>query len=82
MIDDFFLSNFGLSFYNMFFLLGLVNDLNPFGESVFIPSKSLMDSQMPVSSGGARTVLITMVIILPLVIMGIGIFVWRKRRHK
>jgi len=37
---------------------------------------------MLVSAGGARMILILMVIALPLLILATGIFVWRKRRHQ
>jgi ABC-2 type transport system permease protein len=82
MVDDTFLSFYGGNFYNLALIADLANDLNPFGESVFIPSKLFHDSFMPVSAGAARSILITMVIILPLAIMAAGILVWRKRRHK
>ncbi|MCL2003437.1 MAG: GldG family protein [Oscillospiraceae bacterium] len=82
MISDSFLLNYGDYFYNNAFLRNLANDLNPFGESVFIPSKTAPSSQMPVSSGAARFVLILMVVLLPLAIMAAGIWVWRKRRHQ
>jgi hypothetical protein len=82
MFSDAFLSFYGQHFYNIPLLSDLANDLNPFGESVFIPSKLIHDSAMPVSAGGVRTILILMVIALPLSIMLVGILVWRKRRHQ
>jgi hypothetical protein len=82
MVDDSFLQNFGMTYYNIFLMADLANDLNPFGESVFIASKNLFDNHMPVSSGGARAVLVLMVIALPLAIILVGILVWRKRRHQ
>jgi len=82
MFDDVFLAMYGETFFNPHFLAGLANDFNPFGERVFIPAKGLADSILLVSAGGARTILILMVIALPLLILATGIFVWRKRRHQ
>jgi len=81
MFSDSFLSVYGGTFYNALLISNLANDFNPFGESIFIPSKSLTDSHMLVSAAGARTILLVMVIALPLLILSAGVFVWRKRRH-
>jgi hypothetical protein len=82
MVEDTFLMIYGQNFYNIPLISGIINDLNPFGESIFIPSKTLYDSHMPVSAGGTRSVLVLMVVALPLVIILIGVLVWRKRRHQ
>jgi hypothetical protein len=82
MVEDVFLALYGQRFYNLPLISGIANDLNPYGESVFIPSKALQDSHMLVSSAGTRTVLVLMVIALPLTIILIGILVYRKRRHQ
>ncbi|MCL2220743.1 MAG: GldG family protein [Oscillospiraceae bacterium] len=82
MFDDPFLAIFSETFYNVFFLADLANDLNPFGERVFIPARNLATGHLLVSSAGARTVLILMVIALPLLIIAAGILIWRRRRHK
>jgi len=80
--DDTFLSMYGNSFYNTFLISNIANDLNPFGERMSIPVKDVSDSRMLVSAEGSRTILILMVIVLPLVIIATGVFVWRKRRHQ
>jgi len=80
--DDSFLSMYGESFYNAIFISDIANDLNPFGDRVYIPAKSMSGGQMLVSAAGARMVLILLVIVLPLMIMGVGIYIWRKRRHQ
>jgi len=80
--DDSFLGLYGEAFYNNVLMADLANDFNPFGERVFIPVKSLSDSQMLVSATGTRTILVLMVILLPLLIIGVGVIVWRKRRHQ
>jgi len=80
--DDNFLSLYGESFYNNIIMADLANDFNPFGERVYIPGKDISNNQMPVSSSGARTILILLVITLPLLIIGAGVVVWRKRRHQ
>jgi len=82
MFDDSFLSIYGETFYNAILVADLANDFNPFGERVYIPAKGMSDSQMLVSAGGARMILLLMVIALPLLILATGIFVWRKRRHQ
>jgi hypothetical protein len=82
MFDDMFLSMYASTFYNPMLLADLANDLNPFGEHVFIPPRALSDSQLLMSIAGTRNVLIFMVIALPLAIIAAGVFVWRKRRHK
>ena len=80
--DDMFLSMYGDSFYNRLLITDLANDLNPFGERVFIPARDMSDSHMLVSAAGSRMVLIVMVIALPLAIIATGVVVWRRRRHK
>jgi len=82
MFDDSFLSMFGSTFYNASLIADLASDFNPDGQSVFIPAKPLAGSQMPVSSGNARFVLILMVITLPAAIYTAAVIVWYKRRHK
>jgi len=81
MFDDTFLSIYGETFYNAILIADLANDLNPFGERIYISPKGLTESQMLVSAGGARAVLIFMVILVPLTIITAGVLVWRKRRH-
>jgi len=82
MFDDLFMSRFGGTFDNVFLLAGIAIDFNPFGERVFIPDRVLGTSHLLVSAGGARTVLMVMVIALPLLIIATGILIWRRRRHK
>jgi len=82
MFDDGFLSMYGDTFYNTMLIAELANDLNPFGERMYIPAKGMSDNQMLVSAGGARMTLILMVIVLPLLIIATGTFIWRKRRHQ
>jgi len=82
LFEDTFLSMFGDSFYNNMLMIDLANDLNPFGDRVYIPAKQFSDNTMLVSTAGSRAVLILMVIMLPLVIIASGVIVWRKRRHK
>jgi len=81
LFDDSFLSVYGETFYNALLLSDLANDLNPFGERVYIPAKSMSGTQMLVSAAGSRNILIITVIALPLAIVAMGVFVWRKRRH-
>jgi len=81
MFDDSFLAMYGNSFFNSIFISSIAIDLNPFGNRIFIPAKDLSDSQMLVSASGSRNILIIMVIVLPLLIIAAGVFVWRKRRH-
>jgi len=82
MFDDDFLRSYGNSFYNDVLIMDIAQDLNPFGGYVFIPPKELTDSHMLVSTSGAMTVLVVMVIALPLVIISSGFVVWYRRRHK
>ena len=80
--DDQFIMHFADTFYNVALLANIANDINPFGERVFIPARNLATSQLLVSAEGARNTLILLVIVLPLLIMATGILIWRKRRHK
>jgi len=82
MFEDSFLGMFGNSFYNSGFIADLADDFNPGGQNIFINAKPLASSQMLVSSGNARTVLVVMVILLPLAIFSVAAVVWYKRRHK
>jgi len=82
MFDDAFLSMFGESFYNSYFISDLATDMNPFGDRVFFPAKEFSDDTMLVSAAGARAVLLILVILVPILIITTGIVIWRKRRHK
>lgn len=81
LVDDDFLYYYGSNFYNVQMMADLANDINPFGESVYIASKALAGGEMPVNEGQARTVLLLLVIALPLIIILLGILVWRRRKH-
>ena len=81
LVDDAFLMYYGQ--FNLPLYHGLANDFNPFGKSSpAISSKQLMGQMMQVSAGQTRAVLVLMVIAMPLMIVLLGILVWRKRRHK
>jgi len=82
MFEDSFLGMFGSTFYNATLIANLANDFNPGGQNIFITTKPLVNTQMLVSSGTARTVLILMVILLPATVYAAAVFVWYKRRHK
>jgi len=82
MFDDTFLSMFGDNFYNRILIADIANDLNPFGDRVYIAPTDFGNSQLLISAGSARMILIVMVILLPLAIIAAGVVVWRKRRHK
>jgi len=82
MFDDTLLSMYGDTFYNAYLLADIANDLNPTGQRVYIPSRNLASSQMLVSSGDSRIILIFLVILLPLAIISTGIIIWLKRRHQ
>ena len=82
MFEDGFLSVFAGNFFNDTLLAALANDLNPFDTRVFIPPTALASTVMLVSAANARTILILMVIVVPLLIITAGIIVWRKRKHK
>jgi len=82
MFEDSFLNMFGSTFYNSMFIADLADDFNPGGQNIFIQAKPLVSSQMPVTSGNARAVLVIMVILLPLAIYSVAAVVWYKRRHK
>jgi ABC-2 type transport system permease protein len=68
------------SFLNAPLLGAIVNDFNPAGVSVIIPGKALGGSSMPVLAGHARTILIVLVIVMPVLILISGVLVWRRRR--
>ena len=80
-IDDTVLYSAGTGLYNISMLAGMANDLNPFGEIVYIAPKALAGEMMVVSAGQARTVLLVMVIAMPLIIAALGMLMWRKRRR-
>jgi len=82
MFDDPFLTAFSGTFFNATLLTGIANDLNPFGERIFIPATDVTPTNLVVSAAGARNVLIIMVIVVPLLITVAGIITWRRRRHK
>ncbi|MCL2708729.1 MAG: GldG family protein, partial [Defluviitaleaceae bacterium] len=50
--------------------------------SIFIPSKSVPSNpRLQITQGEANTIALFSVIILPLAIIGTGLFVWLRRRH-
>jgi len=82
LFEDAFLNMYGDSFYNPVFIADMANDFNPYGARVFISAKEFGSSQMLVSNAGARAIFIITVVALPLLIIGAGVYVWLKRRHK
>jgi len=82
LFEDAFLGMYGESFYNPVLIADMANDFNPFGERVFIAAKDFGNTQMLVSSAGTRTIFITLVAVLPLLILATGVYVWLKRRHQ
>jgi len=77
-----FVELFEYSYLNMPWMYSIVDELNPFGESVYIEPKNLLGEIMPVSAGQSRVVVILLVVLVPLAIMVAGILVYRRRRHK
>ena len=80
--DDDFLAVYSEVFYNAHLIIDLAGDFNPAGESVRILSKSVISAPMLVSSGSARTILVLLVIMMPLLIFTAGVVIWRKRRNQ
>ena len=82
LFEDAFLGMYGESFYNPVLIADMANDFNPYGERVFIAPKDFGSNQMLVSSAGTRTIFIALVVVLPLLILAAGVYVWLKRRHQ
>ena len=60
----------------------LINDLNPVEtESVYIPPKAISGGEMLVTGSQRSAVLVMIVILPPVLIILIGILVWRRRKN-
>jgi hypothetical protein len=83
MAEDFILKEYSGMFFNGQLLDALAGEYNPFREDqLYIAPKPLDPARMPVTRTQGLIVLYGMVLALPLLIMGLGILVHFRRRHR
>ncbi|HBQ64674.1 MAG TPA: ABC transporter, partial [Clostridiales bacterium] len=79
------LMNQNNAYYNPYGGIFLVYALNYMqdrnDDQVVIPAKTYENRQIDISQSEAQTLGISVVIIYPLLMLGLGLFVWIKRRH-
>ncbi|MDE7327329.1 MAG: GldG family protein, partial [Lachnospiraceae bacterium] len=79
-LDDTLLSN--STYGNMDILLNTINIFTEQENAVAVPVKSLMEEQLTVPSAAGNKLLLYTTVLLPLCIIGIGIYVVVRRRRK
>lgn len=71
---------FDSSNLNARFFSSVLNYMNPSAETVYVTARSVVQGSMQILSGQSF-VLFWVLIIIPLLILVLGIVVWRRRRH-
>lgn len=82
--NSYFVSNEGMNVADTGkkFLVNSINWIEEKEADIYIPAKKFTTPQLQNITQKTLTVLfITIIIIIPLVIIGIGVFVWLRRRH-
>ncbi len=70
----------GGSTQNARFFSSLLNYMNPAAETVYVAPRGVQGEQMQLDSGQSL-MLFWVLIVIPLLILVLGIVVWRRRRH-
>jgi ABC-type uncharacterized transport system involved in gliding motility auxiliary subunit len=65
----------------LYFFLNSLNWLQDKKQDVIIAPKTYDTPQLQISSSAANVMALVTVIVLPLLILGLGTFVWVRRRH-
>ena len=68
--------------YNSKFVIAAMNQMNPVVDAVSIEARSYTDDSLVVLQETANVILIVLVIVIPLLIMALGLFVWIRRKNK
>ena len=68
--------------YNSKFVIAAMNQMNPVVDAVSIEARSYTDDSRVVLQETANVILIVLVIVIPLLIMALGLFVWIRRKNK
>ena len=79
-LDDTLIQN--SSYGNMDILLNTINVFTEQENAVAVPAKSLMEEQLTVPSAAGNKLLLCTTVLLPLGIIGVGIYVVVRRRRK
>ena len=70
------------TFLNKDYFLAALNFMSDDTESVSIESKDLTATELVVPGSAKRVIFYLLIVIIPCVCLGAGIFVWARRRHK
>ncbi len=70
------------SVYNTRFLITAMNYLNPVVDAVSIEARNYTDTSLTVLAQEANVILVALVVVIPLAVMGLGLFVWLRRKNK
>lgn len=81
MLDSMILSG-TTTYNNANVVLNVVNDMTGKGESVIIPEKALEQYTLSLTTAKARTILVVVVVVIPLLIgmAGLTVLLWRKNK--
>ena len=69
------------SYNGVRYILSTLNWMQDKADSIFIPSKSLASEPIKMTESTRFIAFIILSFILPLVIIGLGVFVWIRRKH-
>ncbi|MDR3247431.1 MAG: GldG family protein, partial [Treponema sp.] len=78
--DQFLLENLNIA--NSSYFLNLMDSLNKREAKFYVQDKTLGFTQLDITTGLQITLTLIFVILVPLVVLGTGIVVWLRRRHK
>ena len=70
------------NFFNTKFMIAAMNYLNPVVDAVSIEAREFTDDSLVILAETANVILIALVVVIPLLIMALGLFVWIRRKNK
>ena len=70
------------SFNNGDFVISLINDITGKSEGITITPKVVATGKFNITEAQNRTLTLTFALIIPVIVLAFGTFVWIRRRHK
>ena len=80
-IDDVALAE-NSAYFNRQFITATIGELTPTSDAISLTPRDLTTTTMVVLNEQANAILIGLVIVIPVLLLGLGIFVWVKRKNK
>lgn len=63
-------------------VISMINEITGKSEGITITPKSVVSETFDITTAQTRTLTVVFAIIIPVIVLGFGVFVWIRRRHK